>query len=256
MEPELKYVVHIGYAKAASSLLQKALFSGNHEEISIVRKSGQGTGGGYAKSGGGAFLNSVDGRKCISPFSFDPEAVRRELSDVDDPSKPLTVISNEVLAGHPFSGGVYAKTIAERIKDTLPDAKILIVFREQRAMLLSTFAHFVIRGQGRCSLGSFLNSQQNTQIPWHNPEYYCFSQLVGWYQGAFGRENVLALPMEVIRDNPKKTASDLAAFLGVTSVSDQALGHAANARDYGEYAALRLVPNKCCKCAGSSCRPP
>ncbi|PWE33837.1 hypothetical protein DDZ14_04035 [Maritimibacter sp. 55A14] len=242
---EHRFLVHLGYAKAGSSFLQKVLFSGAHPEIGVLG-AGAGAdpapGGRYLKSGAGVFLDGPEGARHVSPFAYDPQAARARILDMARGGKRVSVISNEELAGHPFSGGVYAGEIARRIRDTLPDARILIMFREQRAMLLSAFADFVVKSNGRASLARYLASTHHMQVPWHQPDYYCFSGLVGWYRGAFGARNVLALPMEALARDQDAALAEICRFLEVPALAKATGRGRENVRNYRSYAALRCLP--------------
>lgn len=237
-----KYCVHVGYAKCGSSLLQQTLFSGDHPEIGVLSPDGAGSEGNYLKSGVDLFVPKLDGGRNIAPFWFDAKRAREGLAASTDGSKPVCVISNEELAGHPFSGGIYAETIARRIKLVTPEAKVLIVFREQRKMLLSAFAHFLERGGARCSLDRYLNSNLQMQIPWHSPTFYCFSKLVSHYQSEFGKDNVLAIPLEVLLGETQSGLQQVTDFLGVSGEVPKLDNRRRNARNYRRYAALRLNP--------------
>ncbi|MCB6180231.1 hypothetical protein LHP98_19170 [Rhodobacter sp. Har01] len=233
----MEFLVHIGFAKAASTYVQKHLFSGAHPDIGILG----GTVATATKSGGDIFTNGTGRQRFVQSFAFDADAARARILAGATPDRRVVAISNEELAGHPYSGGIHGEIIAERIRRTLPEAKVLIVIREQRSMLLSVFADFVTRQNARCGLRRFLASRLQTQIPWHRPEFYCFSHIVGWYRQAFGAANVLALPMECIRQDAPGAIAEICRFAGVRT-PDSVLAEPENRRDYVQYAALRLLP--------------
>ena len=51
----------------------------------------------------------------------------------------VPVISHERLSGYPHSGGHDSKEIAHRLAAVFPNAKVVIVIREQKSMILSNY---------------------------------------------------------------------------------------------------------------------
>ena len=219
------WLVHIGYPKAASTLLQSTLFDGRHPGFVPARSKG-------ARS---PFLNGTGRDRFVPSFDDDPLSIAHP-----DPGGAVAVFSDEDLAGHPLSGGVTAPLIADRIKRNLPEARILIVVREQRAMCLSAYAHYLVRSCGRARLAQFLDPKFQNQLPTHHPRYYAFGRLVEWYVRAFGRDNVLVLPMETIVADEPAAMARIERFAGADPAPHDAKQVRQNRRDYREYAALRL----------------
>lgn len=238
----MSFLVHIGFAKAASTYLQAGLFSGRHPQIDPLGGAHGPRAEALGKCGAELFLNGgqLGGRRArvALPFGYDAQAVRAELIAGASSSKPVTVISDEALAGHPYSGGVGAEEVCERIHAALPGARILIVLREQRAMLLSAYADYLVRHNGAARLDAYLAPVRADQIPGHTPEFYGFSRLVEGYVERFGARNVLVVPMELLGQAGLDT--EIEGFLGV-SRAEVAPPGPVNARDYATYAALRLV---------------
>lgn len=242
----MRVLVHIGFAKAASTFLQAGLFSGRHPLIDPLGGPHGPQDPGLGKCGGQLFLNggALSGARArvALPFAFEAERVRDIVLAGRAVAKPVTVISDEALAGHPFSGGVAAETVCAHIRAALPEAKILIVLREQRAMLLSAYADYLLRHNGTARLDAFLAPRRADQIPGHAPEFYEFSRLVEGYIAAFGAANVLVLPMELLAAGGGGLTAPIEAFLGLPEGLAALPGAAVNARDDRAYAALRLLP--------------
>jgi hypothetical protein len=236
------WLVHIGYPKAASTFLQSVLFSGLNP--AFVPYSGDPNGPTPKKPGTDLIMDGTGRTRASQPFAFDLEARRRQLQSAERKLGTVTVLSNEEFTGHPFSGGVSADTIGLRIKTLLPDARILIVIREQRAMALSTYAHYLVASKGRMALRWFLAPELQAQIPLHTPEYYRFSRLVGWYRSAFGSDRVMVLPMEALIRDPEAAERRISDFAGVrySPVATPPEKVRTNRRDYRRYAALRMFP--------------
>lgn len=225
------WLVHIGYAKAASTLLQTTLFSGQHPGFAPLGSSGK-----------GGLLTVGTGRtRHVPAFGAHLDDARAEIAAHPPQPGRVTVLSNEEYAGHPFSGGVTAPLLADRLHTLLPNARVLIVVREQRAMCLSAYAHYLTRVSGTASLDFFLNPELLMQLPFHHPDYYAFSHLVRWYVEAFGRDRVLVLPMEAVTRDLASCARRIEQFAGVAHAPIPDATSRANRRDYAEYAVLRRV---------------
>lgn len=242
----MSVLVHIGFAKAASTFLQAGLFSGRHPLIDPLGGPHGPQDPALGKCGGQLFLNggALSGARArvALPFAFEAERVRDIVLAGRAAAKPVTVISDEALAGHPYSGGVAAETVCAHIRAALPEAKILIVLREQRAMLLSAYADYLLRHNGTARLSDFLAPRRADQIPGHAPEFYAFARLVEGYIAAFGAQNVLVLPMELLAARADGLSRPIEAFLGLPEGLAALPGTPVNARDERAYAALRLMP--------------
>ena len=79
---------------------------------------------------------------------------------------------------------------------------MLIVIREQRAMILSTYKQYVQVG-GAAPLRHFLEPPvgRSLRVPLFDWRYFEYDHLVRHYQRLFGEEHVLTLPFELfVRD--------------------------------------------------------
>lgn len=236
----MQYLIHIGYPKAASSLLQSTLFSGQDPFIKPLNIQGKPFVG-YQKSGGRLFFNrrshGVD--SYLDPFEYSFEKVREAITSATDNDAKVTCLSNELWAGHPFSGGITAKEYADRFYKTLPEAKILIIPRNQVDMIFSAYVHYVVRVQGGCTLEGFLLNNKHSQIPFHNLSYYNYDKLTEYYIGLFGKDNVLVHPFEVLTKHGEKDFfKQIYDFLGVEAKVDFSEVEK-NTTNYSKYILLR-----------------
>jgi Sulfotransferase family len=200
-------LIHIGYHKTGSSWLQRHLFS---------RKAG---------AGFTAFDKGRDGpinRLIVTPnaLDFDPHATHSGFMALADraTAKGLTpVVSSERLSGHPLTGGRDSKELAERLAVVFPDGLVLIVIREQREMLLSTYRQYVKAG-GAWSLPQFLDPpvDTRTRVPLSDPIHFAYHRLIRTYHRLFGDDRVLVLPYELLRADPGRFVTAIARFAGAT----------------------------------------
>ena len=123
------------------------------------------------------------------------------------------VFSNERLSGGHHTGGHDAIELADRIKLCAPDARILMVVREQRSLLLSLYAQYV-KGFGCVSLEEYLHPTYTT----HNKELFNpvtleFDKLATEYMKRF--DEVLILPFELLKSDPAKMIESILEFMGM-----------------------------------------
>jgi Sulfotransferase domain len=206
---------------------------------------------GYHKTGtkwlrGGLFLNKAAGYRWIDkdtapvrglirahPLEFDPEAARRDFEPLlaeAETKRLMPVICWGRLAGQAFSGGYDTKEIADRLKAVFSDGRILVVVREQRSMIVSTYKQYVKAG-GPCTVEDFLQpgADQGWRIPLFDFEYFEYHRLLGYYRSLFGADNVLALPYEELVRDRRGFLARIGEFAG-RPVPEEVLGEMSDAK--------------------------
>lgn len=200
-------LVHIGFHKCGSTWLQQELFND--------AASGFTVGEGERRQDIILRLGMPD------PLFYDPAEVAADYSRALAAARGagLTLaISHEQLSGHPSAGGRDRCIIADRIRAAFPDARILIVFREQKALIRSMYSQHITAG-GVESLDRWLSTPE----PWvgRRPsfryEFYEFDRLIEYYHGLFGKDRVLALPLELLSRDADGFARRIASFCGQTA---------------------------------------
>ncbi len=255
----MNIAVHIGFSKAASTFLQSTIFSGAHAEIGLLDRSDNDLiQSAWKPQKTGAFTDKftvVHGKttkriQALLPFEFDAENERASIYSRIKHERKLTVISNEDYVGHPFSGAVLGEQFGRRIHETVPKAKILIIIREQRRMVLSHYAHFLTKSHARLDLEQFLNPVLWLQSPGFHHSAFAYSRMIGWYQRIFGADQVLALPFELLKADESQFFERICSFLEVKSFQTKPV-KTKNKRNYSTYSALRVAPwiNRFGRCA-------
>lgn len=186
-------LIHIGYPKALSSWMQKLLFTPQN---------------GFCK-----VMDSLTLQLFLidaTPFAFDTtralewmEKSRREVlhqQEIPDSEDLQEVLTGESLVGHTHCGGYNAKTNADRLKQLCPQAKILIVVREQKAAIRSLYKTFITWGMPH-SIDRILDPVEPNLSPQFNLDFLRYDLLVDYYQQLYGKENVLVLPYEAFAEN-------------------------------------------------------
>ncbi len=189
-------LVHIGYAKSATSWLQEHLFSNEATGLGWIRKEA-----------GNPVRRLIDD----DPLDFDAAATRAAIDPLLDALRErglVPVVSVERLVGHPFSGGYDSKEIADRIAAVFPEGRVLEVIREQRSMILSTYKQSVRAGSA-AAVEEFLDPprSKSRRVPWFDYRFFEYDRLLAYYRGLLGPERVLALTFE-------QFGGDAAGFVG------------------------------------------
>lgn len=212
-------LIHIGLHKTGTSYLQRLIFddvrAGFRSPVPrlLLRET---------------FVTS-------DAFSFEPELARSHLSKFltsNHPEETVTVLSHEQFSGQPAGGGyglrrrereVGRKELADRLYDTFPDARILMVIREQRAMLRSIYKWMVCGWEGRLSATprQFLDQSplMDGYSPLFNGKYLEYHHLVQYYQQRFGTTNVLVLPYEWLAENRVDFVNQIRTFVGLRTIT-------------------------------------
>jgi hypothetical protein len=209
-EEFMQPLVHIGYHKTGTTWLQWSVFP-NAEA-------------GFSRVGGVRHFIGVN------PFDFEPEIVRKDLEPKIRKAQAqdlVPVVSSERLSGNPHFGGYDSKIIADRLAAVFPNARILVVIREQTSMLVSIYKQYIMRG-GAASFRQYVtppgpsfrqhvtpSRSRAARLPIFRFDFLEYHRLIGYYQHLFGAPNVLVLPYELLRTQPKTFLERIGEFVGV-----------------------------------------
>ena len=200
-------LLHIGMPKALSTWLQKNLF--------------------IPENGFTQLQNPFESQlSFISPHSFDfsadktNEAIMVSSKGIDPGHIP--VISNESLAGNIFYGGYNRKEIADRLYSVFPEAKVLIVIREQRQMIRSLYKTLVFFGMPH-RLKDLLCPSDVHMGPLFCQDYLYYDRLVEYYQSLFGAEHVRVLAYEEFQHTPNVFIDKVGSFCEAKHINHDGL---------------------------------
>lgn len=206
IEPfESNVLVHVGYPRCGSTWLQDTVFQTEFGFFPVSRRN-----------------ESIREFVLLNELVFDVSAVASRLLQrtTHEDGNLQPVLSLERLAGSPHSGGFDSALLADRVHRIFPNAKVLIVIREQRAMILSSYKQYISAG-GAISLKQYLNppALANARTPSFDLAYFDFHLLVRKYQELFGKEQVLVLPLELLQVNAHRFVSAVLNHLGLDHTS-------------------------------------
>ncbi|WOI54460.1 sulfotransferase [Parvularcula sp. LCG005] len=196
-------LLHVGYIKTGSTFLQNQIFADR--------------GYGFMEACPASRSRLASELILSNPYLFDPVTARnRLLQDCAIPAGKVPVWSEEVLLGDPLVRRYDGKRNAERLHAIFPDARVLIVFREQRAMIVSAYKEYINQGNAH-SLTDFIGTGEEPAgfSPILDPSFLQYSHAIRHYQLLFGAENVLALPFELFKKDGDGFVARICRFAGL-----------------------------------------
>jgi hypothetical protein len=192
-------VIHIGYHKSASTFLQNSVFP--QLPVNYLFFAGPNR----------KYLDMVE-----SKDGFDADAIHDWINGelekkYQGNKKAVSVLSHEELSGHPNGYDIIDPfVIAENLKKLFPNAKILIIIRNQLDYLMSVYTFRVaIKGYETRSFAQYLSDEGEKGLFAHL-EYHW---LVERYQDLFGASQVLILPLELLKQSPEELLDRMLAFI-------------------------------------------
>lgn len=201
-------LVHIGYHKTATSYLQDRIFEAFPTLFNRVKQR--------------AIFNHIIYPNHLS-FEENFDAITDFVNsniEAGTHKNQLTIFSNERLSGGPHSGGFDSVEIANRLKKLIPNAKILIVVREQNSMIYSSYNQY-IRAVGSCSLEEYMNPKTLKNKDLFHYDFFKYDRLLKYYIELFGKENVLCLPSELLSNNHDYFIEKILSFLSLNDEQKQ-----------------------------------
>lgn len=201
-------LIHIGYHKAASTLLQDALFAD--------------TAYGFSYSTQMRLLTHRAFVAC-DPLAGAAETPLQQLRSFQcnaTESGTTLVISHERLSGYPATGGYDQRLIADRLFDAFPDGRILIVVRRQEDVILSMYLQYITDG-GSLSLRRFLAGckTETARAPGFRYEFYEYHHLADYYIRLFGADHVLVLAFESVVADFTAAAQQISQHAGLSGTA-------------------------------------
>lgn len=183
-------IVHIGYPKTATTWFQTRFYPRveNHDYIPHRRVRE-------------AFLYA-------HAFRFEPHAARAQLGPNN--GRP-PILCEEELSGSCHTGGhmgALSKEFAARIHSVLPQARIVVLIRNQVDMIAAVYAQYVKRG-GTHGARHFLFPGHYRKGPWRRPykkplfsfDHFEYIGLIRHYRQLFGADNVQIFAFEAFRQD-------------------------------------------------------
>jgi hypothetical protein len=191
-------LLHPGYHKTGTTWMQRRLFLPEH---------------GFAPIFDHAEIDALIFQP--GPFSYDAAKVRALAEERHERlgRHLVPVISSEIMSGQPYIGGRDGRMIADRLKETFPEARVLISIREQLALLPSLYMQYLQAG-GTLPWAKFFAGRSVMGNYGFDPGFWEYDRFVGHYAVLFGRGSVHVHPMEVLMRDPPALVAALNALTG------------------------------------------
>jgi hypothetical protein len=193
-------IIHIGYHKTGSTFLQEKVFPKmGFDQVMLP-------------------MNTISLKRDFDPrLALAKALITRSVKGRDSVNNwngDRIIISQESLSGHKDGNpGWNPYTIAQNLKLTFPNGKIMIVVREQFDYILSLYAFLVyIKGCERRSLSKYLHD--NHKLDFGLVEKLQYDKLIDHYQRLFGKDNVLVMLYEQLKENELYFIDSVSDFIG------------------------------------------
>jgi hypothetical protein len=187
-----RHLVHIGFPKAGSTFLQR-WFDG-HPQLAHT----------YGGIGGFRDMHAI-----AREGTTRREVLYRVTSNEEFSSPRADAGRMEIDYDHPreLSMALSQERVCSMLSVLFPNATILIITRGFRSMIISSLSQYA-RSGGEKDLAGMLRGP-HTPDPWH------YDDVIGLYRRAFGGENVIVMPYELLRDDADAFTRTLSASLGI-----------------------------------------
>lgn len=194
-------LIHIGFPKTGSTWIQDYMFKGE----------GTGFWSPWVDEARREFLHP-------NPYRFSPAQARAVFEPGMDEARRrglVAVLSDEWLTGNQITADYRGKYVADAMHASFPEARVLIVIREQRAMIMSSYREFVLCG-GALTLEQFLGLGLKEEV-FHahcRLDHLEYHLVIEHYQALFGKDRVMVEPFERIFKDTTEFHGRVAAFCG------------------------------------------
>lgn len=216
----MKTYIHIGYPKNASTTLQTDIFPTVDKAAYLGRIYGSDQA--YVSEEVSEALYAIS---MIDSIDYSHSDVERKIKNTLNKMMNESDIEKVIISSEAFSNNVSdRKLIAKRLNALFPDAKIVLIIRNQMDALRSMYGFLV------CQLGKNINLSYGrpsvkTFENWilEQEEYLCrsyvstlkYHEFISVYWDLFGKENVSVLLFEKLVYEPELFFDEMADFLDV-----------------------------------------
>ena len=108
----------------------------------------------------------------------------------------------------------FQENISAMLAGLFPAAKVLIVTRSHRQIIRSIYSQYIAKG------GAFSLKEIFTVNPGMFQHFLNYNYVINLYRAKFGKENVIILPYEMLRDEPAKFIAAIESQLSISGKFD------------------------------------
>lgn len=200
--------IHIGYPKTGTTALQNS-FIYKLKEIDFL---GQPL----------TRLNS-EMQKVVHEITdceileFDETNVSKNINKLLSNNKKLIISEESLSTGSSLSGRVCRYEIAKRLKILFPNAKIIIVIREQKSIIKSFYLQKKKTDINfKMTFDEWFNFNRKNQHKENFFQYFYYDKLVELYKNLFGKDKIKILLFEEFKNDQEYFIKKLINFLELT----------------------------------------
>ena len=195
-----RHLIHIGYPKTGSTFLQE--WFERHPDFR------------YAPAGLGGFRNVYE---VARPAHGAHKYFVTSFEGLSTPHETAGEVRIDFGGARTFRDEAVKenqRAVCATLKSLFPGSRVLIMTRGFRGMILSAYSQSVRMG-ARLHLAEMCR-ELAARLGDDARHYYDYDFLIGLYAEAFGAENVLVVPYELLRDDQSKFLAVLESRLGVS----------------------------------------
>ncbi|HYK04893.1 MAG TPA: hypothetical protein VE974_24275 [Thermoanaerobaculia bacterium] len=185
------HLIHVGFPKTGSNFLRH--WFREHPQLA------------YAEGGIAGYHGVYEiAREGVAPR---PEVRYRVTSSEEFTAPHRDTGKEHYRLEDPFDPAVAQAHVCALLAALFPRAHVLIVTRGFRSMIFSSYSQYIRSGAG-VPLEEFVTDPLLDR-PWD------YDRVIGMYRGAFGAEQVLVMPYELLRDDVDRFVRTLEERLGL-----------------------------------------
>lgn len=192
-------VLHIGYPKTGTKMLQRQFFPSLEGTTLLARNSRHGD---LYRALAQHLTESADD-------NYVPTLMAALIQEVSSTGERL-VVSDEALCGAMYDSRDTWRRTARRLQQLLPDSRVLITVRRQEDLLRSLYAFYVQKG-GTASVRRFLRGDARGYPV--DFDHFCFDCVIEEYISLFGMDQVCVVAYEQLATDPEAYLTRLADFI-------------------------------------------
>ncbi len=223
---------HIGYPKSASTTLQKQLFNKHSQVVNL---------GLYPTKNIGSDSEDIDENSLyikdsrvknfydillkndeISYKNSNVSALLDKLLQEYANNEDKSIVFSEERATSVFYTHQDIGVKAKRIKELMPNAKIIIVIRNQIDAMTSMYADFPFDPRS-FSIGEPVDIDTWVDLVLEGEFIYYkemldYASVIEYYEKLFGKENICILPFEQLKNEKKVFSDSLSSFMNINQI--------------------------------------
>lgn len=185
-------LVHVGFPKCASTAMQRHLF--NDRNLGFVAPLGEQT------------IHLLEHCRAIDTFEFDkslPLIQKQYEAAMDQDVNIINVFSHEHIFLRPYAGESTVREGIRRLKAIFPNAKFLLIIRNQKSIITSSYREF-LRSGNTATFREFIGDRPKRlgyQKGICRIYDFRYDALITHMYQKLGKENVIVFPFEELKKN-------------------------------------------------------